>query len=133
MAAGSSGYDDYGALEEPLRRNFARRLSDLPRPGGGDRLLDVGAAFGYAADEAQRLGWRAFGVEVAVPVARRAAAAAADVGMLVADAPALPFRSGDFAAVTPVGRLGTSERSARRARRSCAGFASGGEAVAHHR
>jgi SAM-dependent methyltransferase len=98
-APGSSGYDDYGALEAPLRRNFARRLSVLPQPRDGDRLLDIGAAFGYAVDEAHRLGWRAFGVEVTLPVARRAAETT-DTGIVVADAPALPFRSGDFAAVT---------------------------------
>lgn len=93
------GYDDYAGLEASLRATFARRLRRLPvaRPGG--RLLDVGAAFGFAVDEAVRGGWTAFGVEVSRDAARQAARVTGG-RVAAASAIALPFPDQSFAAVT---------------------------------
>ena len=95
----SRGYDDYGSLEASLRRNFARRLERLPPPSPDARLLDVGAAYGFAVDEATRLGWRAVGVEVSAAAAR-AAAVVSGGRVALADATALPFPPRSFDAVT---------------------------------
>ena len=93
------GYDDYGDLEASLRLTFARRLARIPRPAGRARLLDVGAAYGFALDEARRAGWEATGLEISAPAVRRAAALARG-RVVVADAAAAPFASGRFDAVT---------------------------------
>jgi SAM-dependent methyltransferase len=93
------GYDDYGDLEASLRLNFARRLARIPLPGSGARLLDVGAAYGFAVDEARRAGWDATGLEISAPAARRGAAVARG-RVVVADAAAAPFANGRFDAVT---------------------------------
>ena len=66
----ASGYDDYASLEPALRRNFARRLRALGTPPAGARLLDLGAAYGFAIDEARRLGWRACGLEISAAAAK---------------------------------------------------------------
>lgn len=98
-AAEARGYDDYGALEHSLRLTFARRLARLPRPRAGARLLDVGAAYGFAVSEAERRGWRAAGLEISRVAAARAAARTA--GRLVrATVRAAPFATGAFDAVT---------------------------------
>lgn len=96
---GGHGYDDYGALEAGLRRTFARRLARLTPPREGARLLDVGAAFGFAVRAAGEAGWRAVGVEISRAAARRAQAAAPG---RVARASALrtPFPDACFDAVT---------------------------------
>ena len=60
----ASGYDDYASLEASLRHNFVRRLQKLGAPAAARALLDLGAAYGFAVDEARRLGWRAVGLEV---------------------------------------------------------------------
>ncbi len=93
------GYDDYGALEPALRRNFARRVARLGAPAPGARLLDVGAAYGFAVAEARAAGWRAFGVEISAAGARRAASASGG-RVVIADAAALPFAAAAFDAVT---------------------------------
>ncbi len=93
------GYDSYADLEDSLRPTFARRLARLPLPPGGGRLLDVGAAFGFALDEARRAGWDALGIEVSLPAARRGGAAAGG-RLALADAAHLPFADGSFAAAT---------------------------------
>jgi SAM-dependent methyltransferase len=97
--ANARGYDDYAALEPALRRNFARRLARLGAPAPGARLLDVGAAYGFALSEARAAGWRAAGVEISAAAARRAARAGG-AAIALADATALPFRSEVFDAVT---------------------------------
>jgi len=94
-----AGYDAYDSLESSLRSNFAARLARLPAPAEGDRLLDLGAAYGYAVDEAGRRGWSACGVEVTHAVARRAAKAIPG-RIVAANGLSLPFRDGCFAAVT---------------------------------
>lgn len=94
-----AGYDDYAGLEASLRFNFAGRLSLLPNPAAGDRLLDLGAAYGFAADEAQRAGWRAFGLEVSHSVAGRAARVIPG-RVVAANGLALPFADATFAIVT---------------------------------
>jgi SAM-dependent methyltransferase len=98
-SSAARGYDDYAALEPALRRNFARRLARLGAPAPGARLLDVGAAYGFAVAEAQSAGWRAFGVEISATGARRAAPASGG-GIAIADAAALPFPEALFDAVT---------------------------------
>jgi SAM-dependent methyltransferase len=98
-ASSGHGYDDYASLESSLRRNFARRLAHLGRPERGARLLDVGAAFGFAVSEACRAGWRAVGLEVSRPAARRAAAATGG-RVALADVSLAPFPAQAFEAVT---------------------------------
>jgi len=93
------GYDDYASLEGALRRSFARRLARLPAPAAGARLLDVGAAFGFAVAEARGAGWRAIGLERSREAAGRAARALPG-GITVATALRLPFGDRRFDAVT---------------------------------
>jgi len=95
----AAGYDDYSSLESSLRSNFAARLSRLGTPSSGDRLLDLGAAYGYAADEARRLGWSVCGLDVSPAVASRASVVLP--GRIVAgNGLALPFADASFTAVT---------------------------------
>lgn len=96
----AAGYDDYAALEAALRRNFARRLRALGRPPAGGRLLDLGPAYGYAVDEARRLGWRALGLELSPAAARRARGVTGPGGIAVGDAQRAPFADAAFDAVT---------------------------------
>jgi SAM-dependent methyltransferase len=98
-AATSRGYDDYAELERSLRTTFARRVARLPRPGRDARLLDVGAAFGFAVEEAGRAGWRAFGLELSAAAAARAGRRAAG-RIAVGSALHIPFPEAAFAAVT---------------------------------
>lgn len=98
-AGAEHGYDDYAGLEASLRATFARRLARLGDPAADGRLLDVGAAYGFAVAEAARRGWRAVGVEISRPAAAQAdQVAPGRVG--VADALRLPFADGAFDAVT---------------------------------
>jgi ubiquinone/menaquinone biosynthesis C-methylase UbiE len=95
----SVGYDAYASLEASLRSTFARRIGRIPRPGAGARMLDVGAAFGFAADEARRVGWQVAALEVSHSAASQAASRIGN-RVVVADALTLPFRDGSFHAVT---------------------------------
>lgn len=95
----SRGYDDYRALEPVLRRNFAHRIERIPRPAFGARLLDLGAAYGFAVSEAKRLGWDATGLEVSAAAAT-AAGRAAPGRIVVANAMRTPFASDSFDVVT---------------------------------
>ena len=97
FAAGDDavGYDDYAGLEGSLRRSFAARILRIPRPFVGARLLDVGAAMGFAVDEARARGWRAIGIEVSADAARRAPGHLAR-----ASAEHAPFPDGCFDVVT---------------------------------
>jgi SAM-dependent methyltransferase len=97
--AAGRGYDDYGGLERSLRMTFARRLAQIPPPRAAARLLDVGAAFGFAVAEARRAGWDATGLEVS-PAAARRASRAADGRVVVASAEATPFAPEAFDAIT---------------------------------
>ncbi len=60
------GYLDYEADEAIHRENARARLALLDEGHTGPRgaLVDVGCAAGFFADEAQRQGWTAVGVEV---------------------------------------------------------------------
>jgi SAM-dependent methyltransferase len=98
-ARAGHGYDDYAELEDSLRHTFAGRLARIPIPHHGARLLDVGAAFGFAAAEARRAGWSAVGLEVS-PIAARRAGRVGPGQIVVATAPALPFPDETFHAVT---------------------------------
>lgn len=93
------GYDDYAGQESVLRTNFARRLARLPRPSPGTRLLDIGAAYGFAVAEAAERGFVASGLEISLDAARRAGAAAPG-RVVAADALRAPFASGSFDVVT---------------------------------
>jgi SAM-dependent methyltransferase len=96
----ASGYDDYASLEVSLRHNFVRRLRALGAPREGERLLDLGAAYGFAVDEARRLGWRAVGLEVSPAAARRAAETIRAALVAVGDAQHVPFADDCFDVVT---------------------------------
>ncbi len=98
-ASADRGYDDYGNLEPSLRMTFARRLSRMPHPSPGSRLLDVGAAYGFALEEARRAGWKAVGLEISAAAARRAGELAAG-RLVLADASAVPCAGDAFDAVT---------------------------------
>ncbi len=95
----SRGYDDYAALEPTLRRNFARRLARLGSPGRGARLLDVGAAHGFALAEAARAGFRVAGCEISRSAARHAGERGPG-RVCVANALRLPFAGHSFELVT---------------------------------
>jgi SAM-dependent methyltransferase len=97
--AAAHGYDDYADLESVLRLNFARRLARIPRPRPGARLLDVGAAFGFAVAEARAVGWEATGVEISTAAAVRAGHTAPGRAV-VANALRMPFAASCFDAVT---------------------------------
>lgn len=98
-ASAGHGYDDYADLEPVLRLNFASRLARIPRPPRAGRLLDIGAAFGFAVSEARRAGWDATGIEISIAAARRASAAAPG-RVLVANALRTPFAADAFDVVT---------------------------------
>lgn len=98
-SSAAHGYDDYAALEPVLRRNFARRMERIPQPQGVARLLDIGAAYGFAVSEAQRLGWDATGLEVSASAAA-AARRSAPGHVVVATALCTPFASAAFDTVT---------------------------------
>ncbi len=98
-ASAGHGYDDYADLESVLRLNFARRLAGIPRSPHAGRLLDIGAAFGFAVAEARCAGWDATGIEISVAAARRAGTAAPG-RVLVANALHTPFAAAAFDVVT---------------------------------
>jgi SAM-dependent methyltransferase len=98
-AGASHGYDDYAGLEESLRASFRRRIARIPRDEPGARLLDVGAAYGFAVSESAAAGWHAAGIEVSGAAARVAGGTAP--GRIVAgDGLQLPFRDACFDAIT---------------------------------
>jgi SAM-dependent methyltransferase len=66
---GGEGYPDYVGDEDLHRRNARRRLDLLARFVPSGRLLDVGCAAGFFADEARLRGWEAAGVELAPSMA----------------------------------------------------------------
>lgn len=69
-AANGIGYGDYFADELIYRPYFRRKfelLSRFRRPPG--TLLEIGAAAGYALDEARRSGWDVRGLEVSASAA----------------------------------------------------------------
>ena len=99
-ARAARGYDDYAGLEPALRHSFARRIARLGAPSrAGARLLDVGAAYGFAVSEAQRAGWRACGIEISTAASQRAQAAAPGA-VVVAHAARTPFPDASFEAIT---------------------------------
>ncbi len=95
----AQGYDDYAALEPSLRRTFARRFARLRPPCSGARLLDLGAAYGFAVSEARRAGWCAFGLEIS-RAAARAGMGSLGVPGVVASGLAAPFADASFDAVS---------------------------------
>lgn len=95
--------------EELERRAAAGRVAylstelDSAAPGS---LVDVGCGNGYAVDAWRRLGHRAFGVDLSFYRLSRWAAIERDRRpFVVADAGALPFRTGEFDAVLSSGMI----------------------------
>jgi SAM-dependent methyltransferase len=98
-AGASHGYDDYAGLEASLRLSFERRIARIPRDAPDARLLDVGAAYGFAVSESAAAGWRAAGLEVSTAAASVAGRIAP--GRIVAgDGLRTPFRDDSFDAIT---------------------------------
>jgi cyclopropane fatty-acyl-phospholipid synthase-like methyltransferase len=56
-------YEDYEAAEPVAKKNFARFANRLARIQANGTLLEVGCAFGYFLDVAQRR-WDAYGVDI---------------------------------------------------------------------
>jgi SAM-dependent methyltransferase len=81
---GGEGYPDYVGDEDLHRSNARRRLDLLARFIAPGRLLDVGCAAGFFADEARLRGWKAAGVELAPSMA---AYARDRLGLEVAEGP----------------------------------------------
>jgi SAM-dependent methyltransferase len=98
-AGASHGYSDYAGMEHAFRTSFARRLARLPAPAAGERLLDVGAAYGYAVLEAGQAGWQAFGLELATGAAREASRVTGG-RVVAASGLETPFGSESFDVVT---------------------------------
>ena len=93
----TGGYADYLA-DEPLHRELARRrLSRLPTPRDGARLLDVGAAAGFFVSEAQERGWEAQGVDISPAMVDHATRA---LGVPVMLGQLADVRGGTFDAIT---------------------------------
>ena len=60
---GETGYQGYGGAEVAKRHHFASLLDQLAAERPPGELLEVGSAYGYFLDEAQRRGWRVRGIE----------------------------------------------------------------------
>src|ERR1700690_2683386 len=58
------GYSSYASMEPLLVRTFVRRLSLLPPPERGARLLDVGCGPGAGLEAARSLDYEAWGLDV---------------------------------------------------------------------
>jgi SAM-dependent methyltransferase len=58
------GYADYRGSESVLRREFARTVEFIRRFRGGGRLLEIGCAYGFFLQEAQRC-YEVAGIEIA--------------------------------------------------------------------
>lgn len=83
-----AGYADYEADETWHRRTARTRLgrvADALSGGPGGRLVDVGGAVGFLADEARRLGWEPTVVESSRWAGERAAARSLPVVPALAD------------------------------------------------
>lgn len=93
------GFSDYAAMEPAFRHSFRRRIRAFGAPPAGGRLLDVGAAYGFAVSEATRIGWDAVGVEVSAAASRHARDFT-DARIAVGNSGTLPFASASFDVVT---------------------------------
>jgi len=79
------GYDDYGAAEKRKRHHFSTLLDHLEVFTSPGAMLEIGSAYGYFLDEAQRRGWQARGIE---PSAHAAGYARDKLGLDVSRGPA---------------------------------------------
>jgi SAM-dependent methyltransferase len=95
----SHGFSDYAGMESAFRASFADRLRRIDPPPTGGRLLDIGAAYGFAVAEAQKIGWNATGLEISTDAARYAANVT-NGKMAVGNSLATPFASASFDVVT---------------------------------
>ena len=60
---GETGYQGYGGAESAKRHHFGSLLDQLAAARSPGDLLELGSAYGYFLDEAQRRGWRVRGIE----------------------------------------------------------------------
>jgi SAM-dependent methyltransferase len=93
------GFSDYAGMETTFRASFAARLERIGPPTNTGRLLDVGAALGFAVSEAQKIGWNAVGLEISQSAARQAANTTGGK-VAVGNSLAAPFVSACFEVVT---------------------------------
>ena len=82
----ADGYADYRGAEPVLRREFAHTVNFIRRFRPRGRLLELGCAYGFFLDEAQRAGFSVAGVELAAEAAAEARARGLDVTTGIADA-----------------------------------------------
>jgi SAM-dependent methyltransferase len=61
----SDGYSDYRGAEPVLRREFAHSVEFVRRFSDGNRLLDLGCAYGFFLKEAARRHFEVWGIELA--------------------------------------------------------------------
>jgi SAM-dependent methyltransferase len=80
----SDGYSDYRAAEPILRREFARSVEFVHGLCGGGRLLDLGCAYGFFLQEAQRY-FDVSGIELAEDAAEHCRRSGLNVLSGVAD------------------------------------------------
>ena len=81
-------------------------LHRVAEHGGTGRLLDIGSGAGFQAAAAGAAGWEVVGVDLSLPMLRRASANAPQGLWVVASADALPFRGGTFDAAMMLGVVG---------------------------
>ena len=130
-------YDDPGidgAVYRLRQRRVLEAFDRLALPAGA-RVLELGPGAGHVAVELARRGHRVVCADPAEAMLRNTEARAAahalgeQVETVVADAHALPFADGDFAAVVAVGVLPWLERPAAALREVRRVLAPGGSAV----
>ncbi|MCC6777343.1 MAG: class I SAM-dependent methyltransferase [Hyphomicrobiales bacterium] len=84
----ADGYADYVGAEPVLRQEFARTVAHIRRFRASGRLLELGCAYGFFLQEAQRY-FAVCGIELAPEAAQHCRRAGLDVRQGVADASTL--------------------------------------------
>ncbi|MEN3380779.1 MAG: hypothetical protein V7608_823 [Hyphomicrobiales bacterium] len=81
----NDGYSDYRGAEPVLRREFAHSADFVRRFSAGNRLLDLGCAYGFFLKEAAQRHFEVFGIELAEDAAQSCRDAGLNVFSGVAD------------------------------------------------
>lgn len=81
----ADGYADYAGAEPVLRREFARTVDFIQGFVARGRLLELGCAYGFFLQEAERAGFAAAGIELAADAAAQARARGLNVTTGIAD------------------------------------------------